>query len=168
MTIRRVLILLALSALLAPPASAGFARHSGCASCSPEQRDEFRTTEELVNRLWLQGRRAYQSIRKEGATPERVQGYHDAMKASFSEAWRSHERFVSLLNAEQRARLSTRLNKAEKIRSHCLDRFDELAELAGQTDPHRRQSAERLEEIADESRDWLRQLRRIAWHVSTV
>ena len=168
MTIRRVLTVLALTALLAPAASAGFARHSGCTSCSPEQRDQFRTTDELVNRLWSQGRRAYQSVRKEGATQARVQGYHDALKASFSEAWRSHEAFVALLSDEQRAALSTRLNNAEKIRRHCLERFEQLAELAGQADPDRRLSAERLEEISDESRDWMRQLRRIDWHVSNI
>lgn len=168
MTIRRVLAALALTSLLAPAASAGFARHSGCMTCTDEQRDQFRTTDELVDRLWKQGRRAHQSIRKEGATQARVKAYHDALKASFSEAWRSHERFVALLDDAQRAKLSTRLNKAERTRRHCLERFDQLAELAAQTDPDRRDSAERLEEISDECRDWIRQLRRIDWHVSTI
>jgi len=165
---RRVLAVLALSALLAPAASAGFARHSNCTSCTDEQRDQFRTTEELVHRLWLQGRRAYQSIRKEGATQERVLGYHEALQTSFAQAWRSHERFVALLDADQKAILQTRLNKAETIRRHGLKRLGELATLASQDAPDRRASAERLEEIADESRDWLRQLRRIDWHASNI
>ena len=169
MTIRRVLAVLTLLALCVPAASAGrFAKRSGWTECTDTQRDQFRTTEELVHRLWLHGRRASQAVQKEGATQAKVRGYHDALKAEFSEAWRSHERFVALLDEDQRGMLNTRINSAERIRRHCLNRFDQLAELAAEGAPDPRQSAERLEEIADETRDWLRQLRRIDWQVSNL
>ena len=50
----------------------------------------------------------------------------------------------------------------------CLAGVALTINFAAQAEPDRRLSSERLEEIADESRDWIRQRRRIEGHGSNI
>ena len=82
--LRAALAALALTALLVPATAQAQSRHAQCLRCTPEQRDAFRTSEELVHRLWLESRRAHQTVKKVGATDERVRHYLEQLQASFT------------------------------------------------------------------------------------
>lgn len=162
--LRAALAALALAACLAPAALQAHSRHAQCLRCTPEQRDAFRTAEELVRRLWLESRRAHQAVEKHGATHDRVSRYLEELDASFTDAWRAHEAFVATLPEPHAATLSTRLNRIERLRRNTLDNFDDLEEILAETPPDQTQSNWRFGRILRSMRNWVQQNERMEWH----
>ena len=155
---------LVLAACLLPLPAQAHSRHSECVDCTPVQRDAFRTAEELVQRLWLESRRAHLSVKKEGATNERVQAYLDQLRASFSEAWRAHEAFRATLCDHRTEILSTRLGRIEEVRRNTLDNFDDLEAILGERPPDQTQANWRFGRIVRSMKNWVQQNDRIEWH----